>query len=64
MNLSGSHSTVRLLNISKAAILITKIGINAFQVKLTDQADVIDVLENFLTLALFATNLSMNNSLS
>jgi hypothetical protein len=33
-------------------------------VKLTDQAGVIDVLKNFLTLALFATNLSMNNSLS
>ncbi len=40
MDLSGSHSTVRLLNISKAAILIIRIGINAFQVKLTDQAGV------------------------
>ena len=40
MNLGGSHGagTWRLLNISKAAILLTKIGINAFQVKLTDQA--------------------------
>ncbi|AUB42169.1 hypothetical protein COO91_08276 [Nostoc flagelliforme CCNUN1] len=38
MNLGGSHSTVRLLNISKAAILRMRIGINAFQVKLTDQA--------------------------